>query len=847
MRVISVAILLTGCGLTNSSRTSSNQSTLENDGQIQKEIITEVDSCKPFHFKIKDIFLEDVGQSKTPCTEGSDCAALRTNNYRDLLKNSEKCSQESSDVSKYISLQLTEFRAALAKDPPSPRNAGKFDATPKSLNVFEDGSIFPKATQGDDWLYGQEGFTTIDGLGGNDRIWAYWDASSTLYGGEGDDYLTGADHNDRLYGGSGRDNMDGKGGNDILNGGDGDDILVGGPGEDVLVGGNGNDALVGNEIWDSTESNTYDGGNGDDSYQGNAASESFIDTNGNNFASTGLGNDTVVFGDGENRVQGLDGNKSITVGNGDNSMHLANGNNTISGGNGTNYVSFENGNTSVVLGGGDNYVSGYDGIMTLTAGNGENVASFLDGKHTITFGNGVSNIFVGRGYSNITLGNGKNQISKRGLSAADKMSLSSGDGGNLSTSGAGDDHITTGNGFDVIYAGDGNNYIHSGDGKARILTGNGKDGIYTGDGAARVFAGPGDDSIYLGDSGYWFTGIINIELHGDPGDANFAYGQEGDDFIVGGDHIDYIYGGSGNDTLYGGGDPDNLNGGSGNDKLYGDAGTDTLSGGDGDDEYWGGSGADFYFNLSGDDKVHDLGPMERIGLSGFGYRDFDPEHEIMFRNDDYPTNENPTSGEVQSWVRDWENWTGIVQNPLPSPTAMPNQSPTPTPTVAPTQRTRISPPLSREALNEKYAWLPDSLQISRQGNDLWLGKIGHSFLLKNYFALLSKGVISGVTLDIGASTKINLDDFAIGRLVVATGRVQLLSLLNLPAVDQIVKTGPGDFDFNGLVDQADRAVWISAHGKTDIHSLLADGNGDGYIDVADYTVWRDNLGKDYRK
>lgn len=50
---------------------------------------------------------------------------------------------------------------------------------------------------------------------------------------------------------------------------------------------------------------------------------------------------------------------------------------------------------------------------------------------------------------------------------------------------------------------------------------------------------------------------------------------------------------------------------------------------------------------------------------------------------------------------------------------------------------------------------------------------------------------------------------------------------------------PGDYDSDGDVDDDDYGEWVSLYGST---SPEADGNGDGVVNAADYTVWRDNYG-----
>ncbi|TWU00357.1 hypothetical protein Pla108_13060 [Botrimarina colliarenosi] len=51
---------------------------------------------------------------------------------------------------------------------------------------------------------------------------------------------------------------------------------------------------------------------------------------------------------------------------------------------------------------------------------------------------------------------------------------------------------------------------------------------------------------------------------------------------------------------------------------------------------------------------------------------------------------------------------------------------------------------------------------------------------------------------------------------------------------------PGDYDLEGEVAMPDHAVWAAGYGAKGIHA--ADGNLDGVVNAADYTIWRDHVG-----
>jgi len=69
----------------------------------------------------------------------------------------------------------------------------------------------------------------------------------------------------------------------------------------------------------------------------------------------------------------------------------------------------------------------------------------------------------------------------------------------------------------------------------------------------------------------------------------------------------------------------------------------------------------------------------------------------------------------------------------------------------------------------------------------------------------------------------------------------------LGAVDDVALTSdilsflPGDYDHNGSVGEEDFDKWRTTFGQSVTPGADADGNGNGTIDAADYTFWRDIL------
>ncbi len=92
--------------------------------------------------------------------------------------------------------------------------------------------------------------------------------SESFQGGDGDDTIAGLQGDDTILGEDGNDQISGGGGNDQIFGGEGTGDLTGGDGNDLIIGGSGFDFIVGGNGDD-----TIEGGAGGDDMTGGAGSD----------------------------------------------------------------------------------------------------------------------------------------------------------------------------------------------------------------------------------------------------------------------------------------------------------------------------------------------------------------------------------------------------------------------------------------------------------------------------------------------------------------------------------------------------------------------------------------------
>ncbi len=144
--------------------------------------------------------------------------------------------------------------------------------------------------------------TSIDGGNGDDWIWGS-PQDDQIQGGFGNDWIFGLAGRDTIDGGAGHDNLYGGAGDDLIQGGQGDDRLSGDDGCDTLLGDAGNDWLWGNlgndELQGGAGKDSLFGGWGDDRLQGGAGDDWLSGEQGRDYLDGNAGRDVVWALDGE--------------------------------------------------------------------------------------------------------------------------------------------------------------------------------------------------------------------------------------------------------------------------------------------------------------------------------------------------------------------------------------------------------------------------------------------------------------------------------------------------------------------------------------------------------------------
>jgi Ca2+-binding RTX toxin-like protein len=326
--------------------------------------------------------------------------------------------------------------------------------------------------------------------------------------------------------------------------------------------------------------------------QGSNAADTFAGTAGRDFYQGNDGNDVSSGAAGADSLDGNAGDDRLDGGSGDDLLDGGDGNDVLTGGAGKDGLTGGNGDDILFSDAADplfqgNFQSGtsYDVLAepdTLNGGAGNDVlfagyGDSLDGGSNDAYGDKLYISFMGAtaGVSadfrllytqgSVTIGGGT-------ITGIEEVVFIEGSNFGDTLVGASSTSYPTGN---TIYGRGGNDTIIA--------------GYYAGWAGSALYGGDGDDVIDL-------TGAVyGPRAYGEAGNDRIVGGAsyerldggDGDDIIEGNAGFDSLFGGNGNDVIDGGSFADGLDGGSGNDTLYGAGDADTLDGGDGDDLLYG--------------------------------------------------------------------------------------------------------------------------------------------------------------------------------------------------------------------------------------------------------------------
>ena len=459
-------------------------------------------------------------------------------------------------------------------------------------------------------------------------------AGGTFRGTNGDDTLAGRVGDDFIYGDYGDDTLNGRVAADTINGGGGDDTLIGGIGADLIRGSFGADIyryarghgvdtyaeegheqdtiLLGKGIkrGDLTIERVSNGdlriliageapgaiyiedqfasGGHIETVQLNSGARIELDQKAYTLVGSqdddrlygvgwgGLKNDTILGGAGNDIIYaaapnqyGFERNKLLGQ-LGDDSLYGDRGADRLLGGGGDDYIAGNLGNDITTGGRGDDilYDAGADDTYRYARGDGIDHIEDIRGEDVLVFGKGITESDI----SAIRRGNFQLELQL--------------DGGRKGT-------VLINNQFDPL----------GGIETIRVRGGATLDYSTT---EFTTLGTGGADTIY----GIRFGGSPVDRIYGRGGnDTIYAQGVNSYEF-----NANWLYGEAGNDRLYGGRGDDVLEGGTGRDVIQGYQGDDLLTGGRGRDKTYGGQGDDTYRFDYGDgvDQIHEEMGNDRI-------------------------------------------------------------------------------------------------------------------------------------------------------------------------------------------------------------------------------------------
>lgn len=301
---------------------------------------------------------------------------------------------------------------------------------------------------------------------------------------------------------------------------------------------------------------------GNGTYWGFSGDDTIIDTDGEDAAFGGAGDDTIHV---NGYATGDDGDDLIYAnhgegGAGDDEIHAVS-NATGGDGNDTLYT--------------EDYANGEEGNDTLHGNDNENQLFGGAGDDTLYGYGGDDGLYGEEGHNTLYGGDGDDSL--------------------FAARGEFDDHLFGGNGNDKLWGYDGDNYFDGGEGDETFFAGNGNNTIICGEGNHSIFGteegndtitcGSGVDSIFMEDGDDDVdSGAGNDELFGGTGNKNIVAGAGDDELHFNSGDVCKIDGGLGNDTLYAHCQSLTINGGEGIDSMIVSGAQQlSVSGGLGDD------------------------------------------------------------------------------------------------------------------------------------------------------------------------------------------------------------------------------------------------------------------------